>query len=132
MSRRIFVCFAFGLLSESLVNQAGLELHGQERMTPIPLHAAGPGSEEGHSTLEGENTIMTDGSKELFPLCQLCPRFPAGAVLDSAHAHAHGREALLLPALQQTLPAEAATYRAPEEGPRPQLRPQCAPMPQVR
>jgi hypothetical protein len=49
--------------------------------------------------------------------CQLCPRSPAGAMLEGAHAHAHRREALLLPGLQQALPTEAATDRAPEEVP---------------
>lgn len=43
--------------------------------------------------------------------------FPPGALLGGTHAHTHGREAILLPRLQQALPAEAAAHGAPEEVP---------------
>ena len=43
--------------------------------------------------------------------------FPPGALLEGTHVHTHGREAILLPRLQQALPAEAAAHGAPEEVP---------------
>lgn len=60
---------------------------------------------------------MTDVRNSYSLCCVSYVCFPSGAMLDGAHAHPHGREAFLLPGLQQTLPTEAATYRAPEEVP---------------